>query len=215
MRKVCLVLSKRGIAKFISHLDLYRALERGLRRSLLPIVYTQGFNPRPQISFLSALELGATSDCELAVITLREPFPLQEIAERLNRCLPEGIRVEEAFPVEGKIHAEASLFSLRISLPEYASREHLEKAIEEWSKKDVILIERESEKGKKQINLQEYVKDIKVKQTGEREAELEVLISLTPSGSAKPREVISALNLFLPGISLLGVHRKALLTNSP
>ena len=49
---------KLGRLRYISHLDLQRFMMRALRRTDLPVSYSQGFNPHPQMSFASALALG-------------------------------------------------------------------------------------------------------------------------------------------------------------
>ena len=56
--------------KYISHLDLMRLWERGLRRAGVPVAYSEGFNPRPRLSFASPLAVGTTSESELLDILL-------------------------------------------------------------------------------------------------------------------------------------------------
>ncbi|OGC16130.1 hypothetical protein A3J90_03440 [candidate division WOR-1 bacterium RIFOXYC2_FULL_37_10] len=86
--------SKGDEIKYISHLDLIRALERAIRRAGLPIAYSQGFNPRMLISYKTrALKVGETSDeCE-AEIKLLENIPLQEIKNIMNTVLPKGMEI--------------------------------------------------------------------------------------------------------------------------
>jgi len=211
MRKVCLTISKKGKAKFISHLDLYRAIERSLRRALLPITFTEGYNPHPKISFLTALELGATSDCEKAIIYLTESFPPLELKERLNRFLPEGIRVEDvSFLDKGKITADSSLFLLKLQVPPAATEEDLRQTIHRFKESPSLLIQRESKGKTKDINVKEFVKDLELRYFQSPEAILELLILITPQGSVKPREVVECLASFLPGLELLNVHRAQL-----
>ena len=71
--------------RFTSHLDLHRAWGRLLRRAGLPLLYSQGFNPRPRIQLSTALPLGCTSEHELADIWLTEEIPCSEILERLQQ----------------------------------------------------------------------------------------------------------------------------------
>ena len=47
--------------RFTSHLDLFRAWERTFRRAGLPILFSQGYNPRPRMQLAAALPLGFTS----------------------------------------------------------------------------------------------------------------------------------------------------------
>ena len=56
---------KRARLRFISHLDLQRFMQRALRRTDLPVAYSQGFNPHPQMAFASALAMGWVSEYEI------------------------------------------------------------------------------------------------------------------------------------------------------
>jgi radical SAM-linked protein len=88
--------------RFVSHLDLMRCFERAMRRSEFPVGYSQGFNPRPRLSFASALSVGATSEWELGQVELAEPFDdgcLETLVASLNAQLPAGLRIEEAWSV--------------------------------------------------------------------------------------------------------------------
>ncbi len=51
MREVRLRFSKTGRLKYISHLDINRAMSRALKRAQIPLWYTEGFNPHPYITF--------------------------------------------------------------------------------------------------------------------------------------------------------------------
>ncbi|HHY14975.1 MAG TPA: DUF2344 domain-containing protein, partial [Firmicutes bacterium] len=53
-----------GEVRFLSHLDLLRTMERALRRSGLPIAYSEGYSPRPKMSFGFALPVGVLSTAE-------------------------------------------------------------------------------------------------------------------------------------------------------
>jgi radical SAM-linked protein len=56
--------------KFLSHLDLMRLWERALRRAGLPLAYSEGFTPHPQIALAAPLLVGVTSDAELMDVSL-------------------------------------------------------------------------------------------------------------------------------------------------
>jgi len=84
---------KRGRAKYISHLDLMRAMTRAVRRAALPLWFTEGFHPIPYLSFPLPLSLGQEGLREAFDIRLIEDMPFDEIRDRLNEALPEGLRV--------------------------------------------------------------------------------------------------------------------------
>ena len=74
--------------KFISHLDLMRVFERALRRSEIPVAYSKGFNPHPQMVFGLPLSVGVTSQCEYADFKIEDNIEPNEFIQRLNDNLP-------------------------------------------------------------------------------------------------------------------------------
>ena len=56
--------TKLGKVRFTSHRDVARMFERAFRRADLPLAYTEGFSPRPRISFGLALSTGYESLAE-------------------------------------------------------------------------------------------------------------------------------------------------------
>ncbi len=93
VQRLRLTFSKNGPARFISHLDLARALERALNRAALPVAYTQGFNRRPRLSLAAALPLGYTSAAEVADVWLAEAVEPEAFRARLMARMAPGIAV--------------------------------------------------------------------------------------------------------------------------
>ena len=98
--------SKLGKIRFTSQRDVARMWERALRRAGLPLAYTEGFSPRPQLSFGLALPTGAESLAEYVDVAL-DPVRAAEagvdpstLSATLSDLLPEGLDVEEAVVVE-------------------------------------------------------------------------------------------------------------------
>ena len=80
-----------GELRFLSHLDLVRTFERALRRPI-PAALTEGFHPKPKLSFACPLAVGITSQAEYGDVVLLMPHP-QEFACRLNQVFPQGLRI--------------------------------------------------------------------------------------------------------------------------
>ena len=81
--------------KYISHLDLLRLFQRACRRADLPLVFTEGFNPRPRIKIEPALKLGLESnDLRVEMILSGEVSP-KDVEERLASELPDGVEIIE------------------------------------------------------------------------------------------------------------------------
>ena len=96
MYEVRLWLSKQGRIKFVSHLDMFRMMQRAVRRAEIPLWYTEGFNPHPYISFLLALSLDVEGRREPVDLRIVGEISPEELRERLNAIFPEGLVCEEA-----------------------------------------------------------------------------------------------------------------------
>lgn len=91
---------KVGRAKYISHLDLMRAMTKAIKRSGLKVWYTEGFNPHAYIVFPMPLSLGIESESECVDIRVEDGVTPWEVKERLFNQMPEGldlVSVEEPF----------------------------------------------------------------------------------------------------------------------
>ena len=89
---------KEGRAKYISHLDLYRTVQRAFQRAKLPVWYTLGFNPHVYLTYALPLALGYEGVRESFDFRLTEDIPAEEVTRRLNEVMPEGIVILELLP---------------------------------------------------------------------------------------------------------------------
>ncbi len=112
-RRLRLRFSKAGKIRFTSHRDVARMWERALRRSRLPVSYSQGFVPHPLVSFGLALPTGCESDGEYLDVRLGAAppgeTPVADLPAVLSAVLPEGIEVQVAAFVaetEGSLQQE-------------------------------------------------------------------------------------------------------------
>ena len=104
---------KTGNAVWISHLDLMRLFQRAFKRAGLPLTHTQGYNPRPSVSIALPLSVGVESACELLDFDLDGmDVPCDEICEKLNQALVEGVHVRQVYEDGQKIKHLALLRSL-------------------------------------------------------------------------------------------------------
>lgn len=86
---------KKGVLRYISHLDIVRLFQRAVRRAGLPVSLSQGYTPHYNISFGKALKLGMESEGEEVGFAMEEWIAPEEFRKRINERLPEGIRVLE------------------------------------------------------------------------------------------------------------------------
>ncbi|MBI2395347.1 MAG: TIGR03960 family B12-binding radical SAM protein [Deltaproteobacteria bacterium] len=99
-RRYRLRYTKTGPAAFVSHLDLIRALPRVFRRMDVPLFYSQGFHPKPDLSFGPALSLGVASLDEYVDAKITADLEVDELAELLDRHSQEGVTIEKVVRLE-------------------------------------------------------------------------------------------------------------------
>lgn len=93
MKRILVKFYKRGDARFLSHRETMRALERALRRSGAALLFTEGYNPRPRMSFSPALPLGVAAEAEYLEVSVVEEPDLQAMRENMHRSLPSGLGI--------------------------------------------------------------------------------------------------------------------------
>ena len=82
--------------RHIGHLDIQRSVQRGLRRSGLPVAYSQGFSPHILITFASALSTGACGKREIMDVTMAGETSAEEFMIRMNKSMPPEMQLKEA-----------------------------------------------------------------------------------------------------------------------
>lgn len=152
LQRLRAVFEKCGRAKYISHLDLNRCMLRIFRRSKLPIWYTEGFNPHPYYSFALALSLGFESSCEIIDFNITDDnMTHEEIQNRLNEVMPEGMRIVSISEQVRKITAITKA-EYSFSLVSEDSTEIYD-AVMELLAEPEILVEKRTKKGVKTIDI--------------------------------------------------------------
>ncbi|MEW6552887.1 MAG: TIGR03936 family radical SAM-associated protein [Actinomycetota bacterium] len=95
MRRLLLKYRKQDGAALLSHREAMRAMEMALRRCELPMVFSEGFSPRPRMSFSPALPLGVAAEAEYLEVAVDGEVDTDEVAGKINRFLPQGLYVSE------------------------------------------------------------------------------------------------------------------------
>lgn len=187
-----ILFGKMGPARYISHLDLARTLERALNRARIPLAYTQGYNKRPRMQMASALPLGYTSECELADIWLVESVDPLEVKARLKEKMSPGIHVREVREVALKGAALQNLTSeatYLVTLPELLERSELRGRIDDLLSATSILRERRG----KAYDLRPLVLELTLVEGEKTENQLRMRLSLLPGKTGRPDEVVESL----------------------
>jgi radical SAM-linked protein len=195
--------SKVGATRFISHLDVARALERALNRSKIPVAYTQGYNPRPRMQFASALPLGFTSDCELADLWLEEKMEPEQVLAQLQPQMPPGLVMHEVWevPLSGpSMQASTVEATYTAMVEDLLDRPSLEQRVSELMDAPEVMRERKG----KSYDLRPLILDLNVEDDDEGPALL-MRLTLLPGETGRPDEVLAQLGLDPLDVR---VHRK-------
>ena len=161
MREVRLRFSKTGQAKYISHLDTNRVFSRALARAKINLWYTQGFNPRPYMSFSLPLSLGVESYCENVDLRILDDLTDEEIKERMNNALPLGIRIVDVY--EDFMDCHDIVYSDYVYKFEFKDNETALEKIIAVLESNEILAQKKAKQGKRRILKETDIKQFIVK----------------------------------------------------
>lgn len=167
MYDVRLRIAKTGKMKYVSHLDMFRLMQRAVRRAEIPLWYTEGFNPHPYISFLLALSLGVEGLKEPVDIRITENISNAEIRDRLNAVMPPELRVVDVFtPFNKPAQIAYGEYEIALSKNDVSAGE-LFNALESGN----LFCEKSGKQGKKKIiktvNVSEHIKKYSIEENGD------------------------------------------------
>jgi radical SAM-linked protein len=143
--KIRIRFAKIGRVRWTSHRDVARMWERALRRARLPIAYTEGFSPRPKLSFGLALPTGCESSAEYLDVALREPVDPAEVTSTFSSLLPDGVDVlaAQVLPTGmGSLQEEVTSCRWEIDVP-HMDPDGLDEVIAQVLGAEVLSITRE------------------------------------------------------------------------
>ena len=182
MRCVRVWFKKMGMSRYVSHLDLMRAMTRAVRRANVPLWYTEGFNPHPYLTFALPLSLGMESLYESMDIRIEGDSTNEDIFNMLVGSMPPGIDIVS---VENPFNdpKEIAFGEFDIFFDCEKNTDKLLALIKEMLSGDELIVQKLGKKGRhkvlKDINLIEFIKSFSVSAMGER-----VKLSITlPAGS--------------------------------
>ena len=197
MDKLRLRFEKTGRAIYISHLDLMAVMQRAFARADLPLKFSEGFNPHPQISILLPLSVGTASICELMDFRLLEERDLKTLPDRLTAVLPDGIRALEAYE---SVRKSAQLKWLDIeSILEYDTVKPMADELDAFFSRPELTIEKKTKRGSGQADIRPAINKIGFSDTGEG-LKLRARIS-AQEPTLNPDHLINALRQLCPELA--------------
>ncbi len=197
--------------KYLSHLDLTRALPRAFRRAKIRLGYSQGYHPMPLIQYGPALGVGTVGDNELIDFESAEELEEIDFLDRINRALPPGLRFKSlrSLPAGGPSlikEVNRAEYSVLLDTPQIeaavgrirAQRSDLaamdargihSSLFEAFIARESCVIERVRKDKRQRVDVRRYTKDLALV---EDQSSLRIVTEVSPNGGVKPIEVMAA-----------------------
>ena len=205
---------RKGLVRFLSHLDNSRVFERTIRRAGLPIEYSQGFHPHMKLSFGPPLQLGYSSEAEYFDMQLERPLDL-DMAEAFNKELPKGFNILDTRPVMNNKISLSGRLNRAVYQVFVEPNDNYRDMITKLLVKDSVEILRAGKTETKTVDIRSAVYALDYIRDSEAEpglAEIYMELGVGTGGYVRPSEVIIAAGIAdEESIKALKCHRKELL----
>jgi radical SAM-linked protein len=180
--------SKQDDLRWIGHRDLMRCFERIFRRAALPLGRSEGFHPKPRMTFPLPLAVGIAGADEVMEFELAETLTAEEIEMRLVSQLPGGLKLHsvELLPLGAK-KVRVTSASYQAPIPAQLQT-GLEERIDRLLAQTACPISRSH--GRSDVDIRPLLETIEFS-----DGILSMRLRIDQAGSAGPREVLQALSL--------------------
>ncbi len=155
-----LTYAKLDEARWLSHLEWVSAFYRSLRRSKLPLAFTDGHHPLPRVSLHGALPVGVESLVETLDLELTEGLGTCALAETLNQALPAGFRILNATRLPQRLtppRIEAAVYQVESEEPVFAAQ-----MASQFLAQEEVLVTRRRPKQERTVDLRPLVARLEV-----------------------------------------------------
>lgn len=184
-KRLKIAYSKQGQAKYFGHLELVRIFVRAIQRAGITVRFSEGFHPKPRISFDDPLPVGLESLKEHFYLDAAGSQELQTIIKKLNRRLPDGLRILDCQPdVSRTARNSPTAVTYQIIKKDGFFNE---KELNSFKNKPELIYRRTDRKGNiKEIDLKARVLQIELLDPGR----LQMTLRAEPGKNVRPSEVI-------------------------
>ena len=196
MQRLRLKFSRGQELKFLSHLDLMRLWERALRRAGLPLAYSEGFTPHPQIALAAPLSVGITSQAELMDVILSRWLPPQTFIAQIGEQLPHGIELLEVWPVGPKtpsLQSQIRFVEYRVEVETERESQEVELALKSLLSAKELPWHHFRDTGARYYDLRALVDDLWLIDCRDSLCVLGMRLRCDEKGAGRPEQVAKAL----------------------
>jgi radical SAM-linked protein len=183
--------SRSGPARYLSHLDTLRALQRTFARAGVQLALSEGMRPRPRLSLPLPLPVGAAALAETAVAEVADGAPGSDEGLRILRAAaPCGLEPTALREVAARLR-------LRPAVARYECLLHgdvaaIARAAAAMSGAASLPVERRGPRGAKTVDLRESVSALRA-EPGAGGARLEFEVRYDRGTAARPQEIIESI----------------------
>jgi radical SAM-linked protein len=188
--KLRIKFAKRGVVKYIGHLDLMRYFQKAFRRTDIKVKYSGGFSPHMIMSFAQALGVGVESEGEYFDVEVEDGQDVSLMVQKLNEQMVEGISVKEITVLPEKAgNAMASVAASLYEIDFYEGENPIsEGIIEKYNALDTLSFTKKTKSGESTFNIKDFVYSIEYISNGIR-----FTCDSSSSGNLKPKFLVDSL----------------------
>lgn len=161
MADIRVTFTKLGKLKYISHLDLQRAIHRMLVRSGLPISFSEGFNPHPRLNIALPLSIYQEGERELFDFRITEDVDEAVITQKLRKAAFPGMDIIKAELAIGKLHTKRAVW--RLELESELTPDEVKSALS-----GEMVVTKRTKNGEKQVDIAPMSRFVSAERVGER-----------------------------------------------
>jgi len=213
LAKLLLHYGKDGPLKYLSHLELIRALARSFRRAGIEVEASGGFNPRPKISYGPPLPVGTSSRAEYLVAEVKSTLCDDDIVGRISRVLPKGLSVFRAKYIAEKQPSIASIIesaAYKVEVKTLVGAGELASLVGLLRNEERLLI---THKGKeKRVDTKESILGWNTEEAGGGRVVFHMILAAGERNSVRPEVLIDKLTQSypqMPDIEVISIERVA------
>ena len=188
--KMLIVFKKDARLRFIGHLDLMRTMQRALRRSNLPVRYSQGFNPHMLLNFAAPLSVGIVGEREIMEVPVEGNISAEAFMRIFASVMPVDLPCIDVRLVEEEHPAPMALCrAAEYSCLFETAVEGLEAAIDSFLALEKIPAIRHTKSGDKECDIKPMIRSLKCSGS----SSLHMILDLQEVSTCKPDLLLSAL----------------------
>jgi radical SAM-linked protein len=196
MQRLRIRFSRGEETKYLSHLDLIRVWQRALNRAGIPLAYSKGFNPHPQISMALALAMGVTSEAELMDIMLDKFTSPHSFTAALSRQMPHGITIDGVYNTPltiPSLQSQVRQAEYTVAIATDKTAVDIESAINALLDKETLPWQHQRDTGPHKYDLRALVDDLWLIDYREGRCTIGMRLRCDNSGAGRPEQVAAAL----------------------